>query len=87
VGLYYKRVFLKLLLQDAFDLTDAGWYGLTLRWAGFFIFLALLNEIVWRCFSTEIWTSFKVFGTMPITFIFIVLQISFIHKHIVEQKS
>lgn len=87
VGLYYKRLFLKLLLQEAFDLTDAGWHGLTIRWGGFFIFLALLNEVVWRCFSTEIWTNFKVFGTMPITFIFIALQISFINKHIVEQKS
>lgn len=87
IGLYYKRIFLKMLLEEAFKLTDEGWYGLTIRWGGFFIFLAILNEVVWRCFSTDTWASFKVFGTMPITFIFILTQMSYIQKHIIQEDK
>ena len=53
---------------------------LTIRWSSFFIFLALLNEIVWRTQSTEFWVSFKVFGILPITLIFAVLQLPLITK-------
>lgn len=54
---------------------------LTYRWAWFFIFLAVLNEVVWRNFSNDFWTTFKVFGVMPITIIFMVAQMPLIMKH------
>ena len=50
-------------------LSEEGWRILTLRWALFFVFLAILNEVMWRLFSTDTWVAFKVFGIMPITFI------------------
>ncbi len=80
-GLLSGRSLLKPLLDTAIDLTDTGWRVLTLRWACFFVFLALLNEVVWRNFSTDTWVSFKVFGVMPITLVFLITQASLIQRH------
>lgn len=80
-GLAVKRVFLQNLLGEAFDLDARGWRKLTFRWAWFFIFLAALNEFVWRSFSTDIWVSFKVFGLLPLTLIFAALQVGLLQKH------
>jgi len=57
---------------------------LTKRWIGFFIALAILNEIVWRTQSTDLWVNFKVFGILPITFIFTMTQFSLIKKYQIE---
>ena len=57
-----------------FDLTQEGWRKLTWRWALFFLALAALNEIVWRTQTTDVWISFKVFGVMPLTFLFAASQ-------------
>ena len=59
---------------------DEGWKIVTQRWIGFFVALAILNEIVWRTQSTDIWVNFKVFGILPITFIFTFSQFSLIKK-------
>ena len=65
-------------------LEKAGWKILTQRWIGFFIALAVLNEIVWRTQSTDIWVNFKVFGILPITFIFTMTQFPLIKKYQIE---
>ena len=57
-------------VRPVFQLTEEGWQKLTLRWALFFFALAVLNEIVWRTQTTDFWVSFKVFGVMPLTFVF-----------------
>lgn len=80
-GLYYGQYFFKLLLSDAIKLTDEGWRILTLRWGLFFIFLAILNEVVWRNFSTDTWVSFKFLGIMPLTFVFAIAQFNVIRNH------
>lgn len=69
-GLAFKRALLKPLFGSAFQLDDAGWRTLTLRWGVFFVFLAILNEIVWRNFSTDFWAAFKLFGVLPLTVVF-----------------
>ena len=61
-GLLFGKSFLGILFDSVFDLTDEGWRKLTWRWALFFFALALLNEIVWRNFSTDVWVSIKLFG-------------------------
>ncbi len=66
---------LKLKNQEA-------WHQLSLRWASFFIFLAFLNEIIWRNFSLDFWVNFKVFGVLPISIIFTIMQVPFILKNI-----
>ena len=80
-GLATGRSLLKLVFADAFHLTEEGWRKLTLRWGLFFVVLAILNEIVWRSFSTDAWVSFKVFGIMPLTFVFAMAQIGLLQRY------
>ena len=83
-GMIVKKPLLKFLLGAAIKLEDEGWKILTQRWISFFIALAILNEIVWRTQSTDIWVNFKVFGILPITFIFKMTQFSLIKKYQIE---
>src|SRR5688572_17601309 len=80
-GLYFGRSLMKTLLGDVIKLQDEGWRKLTMRWAAFFLFLAILHEIVWRGFSTDSWVAFKTFGIMPITFLFMMAQIGLLQKY------
>ena len=73
-GLLMGKSLLKPLFGSAVKLTDHGWHVLTLRWAIFFVVLAVVNEIVWRSFPTDFWVSFKLFGIMPATFLFAASQ-------------
>ena len=77
----YQKNFLKFFLQTAFKLNDLGWDKLNFRWAYFFIFLALLNEVVWRTQPETTWVNFKVWGILPITLIFTAFQIPLINKY------
>ena len=83
-GILINKPLLKYLLGAALKLEEAGWKILTQRWIGFFIALAVLNEIVWRTQSTDIWVNFKVFGILPITFIFTMTQFPLIKKYQIE---
>jgi intracellular septation protein len=80
-GLATGRPLLKLLLGEAFQLTDEGWRKLSVRWAAFFFVLAILNEIVWRNFSESAWVNFKVFGIVPLTILFAMAQIGLIKRY------
>lgn len=80
-GLFFGRSLMKILLGDVIKLQDEGWRKLTVRWAGFFLFLAILNEILWRGFSTETWIAYKTFGVIPITFLFMMAQIGLLQKY------
>lgn len=81
VGLYYRRPFLKMILGEALAMDDEGWRKLTLRWGLFFFCLAILNELVWRNFSTNVWVNFKVFGILPLTFLFAISQAPLMQRH------
>ena len=83
-GMLIKKPLLKKLLGAALKLKEEGWRILTHRWIGFFIALAILNEIVWRTQSTDVWVNFKVFGILPITFVFTMTQFPLIKKYQVE---
>ena len=80
-NIYFNKNFLKLFLQTAFQLNDEGWKKLNFRWAYFFIFLAILNEIVWRTQPETTWVNFKVWGMMPITIIFTAMHLPLINKY------
>ena len=81
IGLLVGQSLLRVIFGEVFRLTDEGWRKLTLRWAFFFTFLALLNEVVWRSFSTDTWVSFKVFGVMPLTMAFAVAQVGLLRQY------
>src|SRR6187200_3718573 len=80
-GLLLRKPLLEIVFDQMFHLTEEGWRKLTLRWAMFFLALAVVNEIVWRHFSTDAWVSFKVFGALPLTFLFAMLQVPLLNKY------
>ena len=86
-GLFFDRLFIKYVFNEAFDLTEKGWRGLTWRWGVFFLILAALNEAVWRHTTTATWVSFKVWGIMSLIFIFALAQTPFLLKHHVNPES
>jgi intracellular septation protein len=79
-GLLFGKSLLGYVFDAVFKLTDEGWRKLTFRWGLFFFVLAILNEIVWRNFSTDMWVNFKVFGIMPLTFLFTLTQLPLINR-------
>jgi len=81
IGLALGKPLLGLLFESVFHLTEEGWRKLTWRWALFFLALAVLNEIVWRNASTDFWVSFKLFGVVPLTFLFGALQYPLLVKY------
>ena len=81
LGLVLKKNFLQIYLSSLIKLNDIGWDILTKRWGIFFVSMALLNEIIWRNFSTDFWVTFKVFGFLPLTIIFTILQQNLIKKY------
>ena len=76
-----NKNFLKKLFESSIKLEEAGWDKLIIRWIGFFIFLAILNESVWRTQTEEFWINFKVWGILPITFVFTAFQLPLIQKY------
>ncbi|CAN0219685.1 unnamed protein product [Phaeothamnion confervicola] len=80
-GLAWGQTFTKILFGEVFKLSEEGWRVLTIRWALFFLFLAVVNEAVWRTQTTDFWISFKVWGIMPLTMIFAIAQIGLIKRY------
>jgi intracellular septation protein len=86
-GLLFGKSLLGYVFDSVFKLTDEGWRKLTFRWGIFFLVLAVLNEIVWRNFSTDTWVSFKVFAIMPLTVLFTMTQLPLINRYAPTEKS
>jgi intracellular septation protein len=86
-GVLTERLYIKILFDNAFHLTDDAWKTLTYRWIGFFVFLAILNEVIWRNFSTDFWVGFKLWGVVPISMAFGIAQMPFILKHQIKQPD
>ena len=80
-GLLLKKPLLELLFGSALALTEEGWRKLTYRWIAFFIAMAIVNELVWRNFSTDTWVSFKAFGFLPLTLLFTLAQMPLLQRH------
>ena len=86
-GLAFNKPLLGIVFDSVFKLTEEGWRKLTWRWAIFFLVLAVLNEIVWRTQTTDFWVAFKLFGVVPLTFIFGALQYPLVNKYSIEKKD
>ena len=85
-GKYFtQKPLLKFFFQNALDIEDEGWKKLNYRWIGFFILVAILNEVVWRTQSEAFWVNFKVWGLLPISFIFAASQYPLINKYKIKQ--
>lgn len=87
-GLAVKQNVWKMLFQSAFPaLPDKVWTTFALRWGFFFIFLAGLNEFIWRTYSEAFWANFKVFGVMPLTFLFMLANMPLLMKHMPKDED
>jgi intracellular septation protein len=86
-GLAFGKPLLGMVFDSVFNLTEEGWKKLTLRWALFFLVLAVLNEIVWRTQTTDFWVSFKVFGVVPLTFVFAAFQYPLLQRYAVPERA
>ena len=82
---FTQKPLLKIFFQNAFNLENEGWKKLNYRWIGFFLFIAMLNEIVWRTQSEAFWVNFKVWVLLPISFLFAASQIPLINKYKLKQ--
>ncbi|UEM01207.1 septation protein A [Skermanella rosea] len=86
-SLALRRNVMKPLLGTVLNLSEEGWRILTVRWACFFVILAVLNEVVWRTMTTDAWVNFKVFGILPLTLVFSGLQMPVIMKHQIPDEA
>jgi len=86
-GMACGKLFLKVVFQEAFQLRDEGWRKLTVRFGLFFLALAGLNELVWRNFSDDGWTNFKVFGIMPLTIVFMLSQAGLLQRYALRPEG
>jgi len=86
-GLLRGRSYLQSLMGEMLPLNDTGWMIMTRRWVGFFIGLALLNEAIWRNLSTDMWVNFKVFGIMPLTILFIAVQVNSLKQYMPSEND
>ena len=80
-GLLLRKPLLELLFGQAFTLSEDGWRKLTFRWTVFFVAMAIVNELVWRNFSTDAWVSFKAFGFLPLTVLFAIAQVPLMQRY------
>lgn len=88
IGVYgFKRGLLSVVFHMAFPLTDEGWRKLSARWGFFFVFLATMNEIVWRNFPTEWWVNYKLFGVMGLTLVFTISQMGLLSRYALPEEK
>jgi intracellular septation protein len=83
-GYIFDKPLLAIVFDSMFHITEEGWRKLTLRWTVFFFALAVLNELIWRTQSTDFWVNFKLFGFVPLTFVFAALQYRLLMRYAVE---
>jgi len=86
-GLAFGKNYIRTVMGAMIQIDEAGWRKLAIRWACFFLAMAALNEVVWRNVSTDDWVSFKVFGLLPLTFVFAISQIPLMTKHGIEAEE
>jgi intracellular septation protein len=86
-GLMFGKTLLKYVFGEVYRLEEKGWLILTWRWGLFFVFLAIVNEVVWRSFDTDTWVAFKVWGVMPITLVFSFWQIPVLNRYAIKAPA
>ncbi len=86
-GVAFGRHFIKDVMGEALKLPEEAWRTLSLRWGVFFAVLALVNEAVWRSFTTDQWVTFKVFGLMGLTLVFALANAPFMARHMADDSA
>ncbi|MGB8603175.1 MAG: septation protein IspZ [Rhizomicrobium sp.] len=81
------RPLVKSILGGTVPLHDRAWRGLAFRFGGFFLVMALLNEVVWRNFTRDTWMNYHLFGAMALTFVFAISQAPYMMKNQIEDEK
>lgn len=85
IGLLVTQIvgkpFIQRIGESSVTLPDRIWRHLNMGWTSFFLTLGVINLYVVYNFSTAIWVNFKLFGTLGLTLLFIVLQSLYMAKH------
>lgn len=84
-SLAIRRNIWKTAFEQAFQLPDHAWKIFALRWAGFYVVLAAVNEIIWRNFSEDFWSNSKIFVTIPLFVVFMLMNMPFLLKHQISE--
>ena len=87
VGLMRGESWLKVVMEEVMPMEEAGWMILTRRICGFFLGLAVANEVIWRFFTTDTWVYFKTFGLPVAMFAFFMLQGQLFQKYGAEEEE
>ncbi len=87
IGVKIGKPPLKYMMQMAMQLTEQGWRKLSINWAFFFMFLAGLNEYIWRSYPEDFWVNFKVFGMLPLTIVFLLTQVPLIKRYMIDDHK
>ena len=87
VGLLRGQSYLRYVMEEMVPLTHEGWMILTKRLTAFFLGLAVLNEVIWRTQSTDIWVYFKTFGLTAAVFAFFMTQGGVLQKYVLEDDE
>ena len=80
-GIFQNKGYMRYIFAESFSMEEKNWLILSRRWAFFFLFLGLLNEVIWRNFDDDIWVNFKVFGIVICSFVFLIFNIPFIKQN------
>lgn len=83
----YKKGLIQYVMGAVLKMNDAAWLTFSKRWGFFFLFMACLNEVLWRSLPTETWVNVRVFGYMPLTLLFALTQLKFIQAHMIEEEK
>jgi intracellular septation protein len=86
-GLVFKKSFLGYVFDSAFRLDAEGWRILTMRWGLYFLLMAVVNEFIWRNFSTDFWIAFKVWGNLPLSIVFTIMQLPLMQRHALPEED
>jgi intracellular septation protein len=86
-GLLRGQSYLKYLMDELIPMQDAGWLKFTRRFVVFYIFLAVLNEVVWRTYGTDAWVNFRTFVLPAANFLFIMVQFPLFQRYAIADET
>ncbi len=79
-----RKTLTERMMSNAIQVPTAIWQKANWQWAGFFIFIGVINLLVAYNFSEEVWVDFKLFGVLGLTFAFIIAQVFYLQRYAVE---
>lgn len=87
IGLMRGQLYIKMVMEMAFEMEDSAWRILTRNYVVFLIVMAVVNEAIWRTQTTDFWVNFKTFGYMAATIVFMMTQMPLLMKYMPDEDE